>query len=213
MGYTHYWYTKKEVATPAKWKEFCKDVKKIFDYSQNELGIKLANGAGDPGTSPEITPDKIWFNGGDDQPIGMWTTSEQVSIPWPAPTAFANEPNPDPIAEKTEGNWFAGTLLKQRVAPIEGGFGSGSYETAGIDRVKKDGGRGLPPEKGFYFDCCKTAYRPYDLVLTAVLVAAKHHFKDNIKVHSDGDNPDWMDGKVLCNNLLGYGLDFELDAD
>ena len=209
MGYTHYYYTKKELATPTKWKEFCKDVKKIIDYSQNELGIKLADGVSKMGSSPQIKPNEICFNGSDEQPIGIWTTSTKISIPWPAPTAFANEPNPDPVAEKTEGNWFAGDLLKQRVAPIndETNLGSGSYETFCLNRVIKDKDKIKSDE--MYFDCCKTAFRPYDLVITAILVAAKHHFGDNIRIKSDGKNPEWIDGKILCNNLLGYGLEYE----
>lgn len=164
------------------------------------------------GSTPQITPGSIFFNGSDEQQSGTWTTDEQISIPWPAETAFANTPNPDPIGQKTEGNWFAGSLLKQRVAPIDEktGLGSGSYETFGLERVipknrVKDGA----DDKGMFFDCCKTAFRPYDLPITAVLIAAKHHFGDNIRISSDGNDPEWMDGKILCNNLFGYGLEFE----
>lgn len=218
MGYTHYWYTKPELTTPENWKKFAIDCKKIFAFAQNEMGIALADGSGTPQTQPEVTPERIFFNGSDAQPVGVWTTDEKISIPWPSPTASISETQADPIAEKTNGHWFAGNLVEQRVAPIETetGLGSGSYETFGIERVRKAEERGYSgykegePQYGKIFECCKTAYRPYDLVCTAVLIAAKHHFGNDIHVSSDGEDKDWMDGRILCNNVLGYGMNFEI---
>lgn len=207
MGYTHYFYNKKKtLATPKKWKEFTNDCQKIFQYCQSNLCIDLANGLSDENSQPEITDEHISFNGSEQQRLGVWTTDEQLSIPWPAEDAGLNDPIADPIAEKTSGHWFAGNLLKQRVAPRNevNGLGSGSYETMWIDRVA---------EKDGQFNCCKTAFRPYDLAVTAVLVAAKHHFGNKITVRSDGNESHWMDGKILCNNILGYGMDFEFDDD
>lgn len=210
MGYTHYYITKKTLASPKKWEEFCKDVKKIFKYSQKELGIKLANGQGDLGSSPIIGPKFISFNGSEEQPKGVWTTTEEVSIPWPSDTAFTNDPNPDPAGEKTAGHWHAGTLLKQRVAPLndETGLGSGSYETLYLARVSNK--NDMEYEKDTYFNSCKTAFRPYDLVVTAVLIAAKHHFEDKIEVKSDGQDGNWIDAKFLCMRLFGYGMEYNI---
>jgi hypothetical protein len=67
-----------------------------------------------------------------------------------------------------------------------------------------------PDENGRFFSFCKTAYRPYDLIVTAVLIGFKHHFPEAF-VTSDGTDKDWLDGKILCNNVLGYGLDFTLN--
>jgi hypothetical protein len=211
MGYSQYWYTPKEL-DKNKFKEFVKDVKKIINYSQNDLGIKLANGISDIGSEPIVTSEKIVFNGSDEQPVGAWTTEEELIIPWPSPNASILDHNSDPTAEKTEGNWFAGTLVSQRTAPIDNltGLGSGSYETFGIERIIKDKFTLESEEKGLCFNCCKTAYRPYDLIITAVLISLKHYFPE-CQIHSDGEDKDWLDGKFLCNNLLGYGLDFEID--
>ena len=41
------------------------------------------------------------------------------------------------------------------------------------------------------FNFCKTARKPYDLMVCAVLFLAKYHFKDKIKISSDGDMNDW----------------------
>lgn len=127
--------------------------------------------------------------------------------------------NADPSADKTDGMWFAGNLVKQRVAPINNrtGKGSGSYETCGIDRISEvdddsDYKKG-DPRYGKRFDCCKTAYRPYDLVVTAVLIALKNHFGEDVYIDTDGEEKDWMDGRFLCNNLLGYGLETKLDFE
>ncbi|MDB5088476.1 MAG: hypothetical protein JWR09_2470 [Mucilaginibacter sp.] len=65
-------------------------------------------------------------------------------------------------------------------------------------------------ERNLFFYSCKTGYRPYDLTLTAVLIALKHHFPV-CEVSSDGEEKDWLDGRILCNNILGYGLNTEID--
>jgi hypothetical protein len=66
-------------------------------------------------------------------------------------------------------------------------------------------------QNGLYFDFCKTAFRPYDMAVTACLVIAKHYLQDRIVVRSDGDDDQWQDAKWLCQIELGYGLDFHLD--
>tara|TARA_R100000789_G_C2981113_1_gene143492 strand:- start:12 stop:653 length:642 start_codon:yes stop_codon:yes gene_type:complete len=213
MGYTHYYYTP-EVMDKKRFTDLATDVRKIFEFSEDKLGIKLANGLGDNDTRPEVTNDVIRFNGSEGQPPGLWTTNERISIPWPSNDAGLNEPNPDPIADKTDGTWFAGSILTQRVAPINNdtGKGSGSYETLCIDRDNSKAEFKQFNRNELLFNFCKTAYRPYDLVVTAVLIALKHHFQE-ARISSDGESSEWMDGMMLCNNILGYGMDFELNRD
>lgn len=210
MGYTHYWYTPTEL--PKKeWKLFAADCKKIFAAAA-AMDLILANGSGDPDTHPQITPEFISFNGSEKQPTGIWTTTEDITIPWPSELAGIIGENPDPISEKREGTWFAGDLLTQRTAPIrnETGYGSGSYETCSFNRrgeiqdwQKEDG-------KNLRFDCCKTGYRPYDIIVTACLIALKFRLKDSVKVSTDGEEKDWMDGRILCFNELGYGMELNI---
>ena len=213
MGYTHYYYTPEKM-DEKRFTDLATDVRKIFKYSENELLIKLANGRGDKDTKPEVSLDAIYFNGSEAQPSGVWTTEEQISIPWPSKSAGLNEPDADPIANKTDGHWFAGNLLTQRVAPLNNqtGMGSGDYETLVIERDKSGREFKQPNKQGLLFDCCKTAYRPYDLIVTAVLIALKHHFPE-CEISSDGESSEWMDGQVLCENVLGYGMEFELLTD
>lgn len=67
MGYTHYW-TQTRDFTREEWSQIREDMEALLIDVQHVQGIPLANGMGEPGTSPEITDDKIWFNGaGDDR--------------------------------------------------------------------------------------------------------------------------------------------------
>jgi hypothetical protein len=66
MGYTHYW-TQTRDFTREEWSQFREDMETLLNDVQHAQGIPLGNGAGEPGTSPEISGKKIWFNGvGDD---------------------------------------------------------------------------------------------------------------------------------------------------
>lgn len=206
MGYTHYWY-RPEQMNAEKFAEFAGDCKQIAHYCQHRLGIDL--------DIIQINFDFIGFNGSDSQRLGVWTTTEDVTIPWPSSTASLNGENPDPSADKTAGRWFAGTLASQRVAPIGGnGLGDGSYETFVIEQEIPQGDGRHQAEDGtrLRFECCKTAYRPYDLAVTACLIALKHHFPV-VVIRTDGQEKDWLDGKILCNNLLGYGMDFQISEE
>ena len=60
------------------------------------------------------------------------------------------------------------------------------------------------PYSGHGFDFCKTARKPYDLLVTAALVSFKHHFPQE-SVSSDGDREEWKEGIELCRDVLGYG--------
>lgn len=44
------------------------------------------------------------------------------------------------------------------------------------------------------FEFCKTARKPYDAVVVACLLAAKHHLGDLIQISSDGNWDEWQDG-------------------
>lgn len=207
MGYTHFWRRAKELEVEI-FKAFAEDVNKLFEAAKT-LGIALADGIGETEV-PEASETRIWFNGSKKQPIGFWTTNESISIPWPSPQAGIIDTNPDPTASKVAGTWYGGHLLSQRCTPIVNGYGDGEYETFMIERVFEPQSWEMPDELGRWFAFCKTAYRPYDLIVTAVLVAFKHHFPE-IRVSSDGKEKDWIDGKILCNNTLGYGLDFTVE--
>lgn len=218
MGYSHYLLRPANLGSHKKFDQFVADVKKIVDYCQKSLGIKLGDGMGEK--EPQITSEFICVNGHIKQPKGIWTTPKNISIPWPSPSASLTEPSVDPIDEKTDGQWFAGDLVSSRVAPLyndDPDFAAGDYEPIDIDKNLPEEEKtrkskiGLY-ESGLYFTSCKTAYRPYDLTVTAILIAVKHHFPKCV-VKTDGQEKDWLDGMFLCNNLLGYGMSLEIDTE
>lgn len=51
-------------------------------------------------------------------------------------------------------------------------------------------------------DFCKTARKPYDIVVVACLIVLKHRLKDLIVVSSDGYTDDWEEGLRLAKNVL-----------
>lgn len=52
------------------------------------------------------------------------------------------------------------------------------------------------------FPFCKTAQKPYDIVVVACLIVLKHRLKDLIEVESDGYTDDWEEGLRLAKNIL-----------
>ncbi len=67
-----------------------------------------------------------------------------------------------------------------------------------------------PPSRvrhDLFFDWCKTQRKPYDLAVTALLVAAKRRFGSLIVVQSDGGETEWVPARALCRSILGAGAD------
>ncbi|NBU33866.1 hypothetical protein EBZ38_03475 [bacterium] len=56
--------------------------------------------------------------------------------------------------------------------------------------------------EGDAFNFCKTAQKPYDIVVVACLIVLKHRLKDLIVVSSDGYSDDWKEGLRLAKNVL-----------
>ena len=50
-------------------------------------------------------------------------------------------------------------------------------------------------------DFCKTARKPYDVVVVACLIVLKHYLEDYISVESDGNVSDWYDGLNLAKDI------------
>ena len=174
------------------------DFRKVVKYLENDIGIAGGNGLGDP----IIDYDRIIFNG--DAECGHIQNSE-VCIPWPDKDAGGIA---TPSEDAVSGQWFAGYTLEKRMCN-----GDCSYETMVMQRIKtiinyesadKD-------RNDLFFECCKTAFRPYDIYVIALLIIAKYHLKDDVIVSTDGENNNWYDGKIICHNLLGYGKLFKID--
>lgn len=196
MGYTHYWYRPLAIDS-AVYRNIGNDFNKVVLELDN-LGVRLGDGGG--AGVPEISDGEINFNG-----LAACGHAENAAISIPWPTVNAGGIKHSMVSEA--GMWFAGTLLDHRCCN-----GDCSYESFVFPReaeVKKYQARS--PD-GLQFDCCKTAFRPYDLAVTAFLIIAKRHLKDQISVSSDGEDQHWEDARRLCQSFLGYGVEYHLGA-
>lgn len=148
---------------------------------------------------PVITGDLIAFNG----PANCGHSADfDLVIPWPTSDAGGV------LAGGIPGTWFAGHMVDTRLCP-----GDCSYESFVLERIYAPMEWERPDEDGFWFAFCKTAFRPYDLAVTAALLVAKRHLGDAILVSSDGEDAHWFDAKLLCQMELGYGLEFTINSD
>jgi len=195
MGYTHYWY-RKENLDKTRFKLAVDDCRKICDV----LPIPLGDGSGEG--EPVFADIELCFNGS----IHSESLAKaDISIPWPA---SKDSEGIGVIGDNpANGHWFAGDLLDSRCCDEQG---DGSYETFCIEQYMKR------PEfqssnESLAFDCCKTAFRPYDLNVQCCLIVFKNYFDGDFKVRSDGESENWNEARDICQHIVGYGLGFELD--
>jgi hypothetical protein len=83
------------------------------------------------------------------------------------------------------------------------GIGDDGHETLYLEREGKAQEYLTEDSKGKRFMFCKTAMKPYDKFVTAVLFLAKVHLGEDIEISSDGDVEDWQEGIQLVNEKLG----------
>lgn len=190
MGYTHYWYVDPELPSDLFGKVVA-DFRKLLPRLL-EIGIPLAGPMGDG--EPIITDEELCFNGREH----CGHPHRDIGIAWPSAGAGGiADVGETPIA----GEWFAGALLEKRTCG-----GDCSHESFVLERVFKPYEWQKPMPDGKLFAFCKTAYKPYDLAVTAALLIARHHLGDRIRVASDGTAEHWFDARLLCQAELGYGL-------
>ena len=60
-----------------------------------------------------------------------------------------------------------------------------------------------PVRKNDISDFCKTAHKPYDAVVTAILIRAKTIYGNCVEIYSDGNWDDWKDGRDLYERTFG----------
>ncbi len=182
-------------------------MKKIVDdFKQllpviSKAGIALAGGDGKG--DPVIDYNDICFNGAAD--CGH-RKNESVVIPWPAEEAGGIADNWQEDVKVRAG--YAGAILDKRTCN-----GNCSYEPFSFPRILKPEPWKPTPKDEKYFKYCKTAFRPYDIVVTAFLIIAKHYLEDRIEVSSEAKDVHWFDGKMLCQSILGYGFQYQIDDE
>jgi hypothetical protein len=117
---------------------------------------------------------------------------------------FKQQPSAQKFAEFVEGVKHitatadeAGIALSEEVYKPShvsfNGVGAEAHETFYIE---------LPVDDERYdYGFCKTAEKPYDMVVTASLILAKKIFGEDIEIKSDGNWDDWQSGQLLYESV------------
>jgi len=203
MGYTHYFYRVADLDREL-FKKVCLDFRKMNKVFPH-IGFQLGNSFGED--QPTISFSEISFNGLEN----CGHKKQELGLTWPSENAGGVQLMKKGVQQETiDGKWFAGNTLNTRTCD-----GSCSYETFSLEQYDESARHGEKPsgDSPYYFSCTKTAYRPYDIAVTVCLIIAKHYLGSQILVKSDGDSKDWEDARVLCQQFLNYGKDFELDSE
>ena len=180
MGYTHSW-NRPQIIEPATFNSIGKDLLALLPALE-AAGSPLADAYGRE--EPAIGPEFIGFNG---VACCGHAKNGDIQVPWPAKDAHGIGDNAG----------VGGTL------PYRTCNGDCSYESVWFERCQKAG-----TEDGIAGGFCKTAFRPYDLAVTAFLVIAKHHLETRFEVQTDGEHCHWADAFALCQAVLGYGAGY-----
>lgn len=85
---------------------------------------------------------------------------------------------------------------------IENDFGQDIFSFNGVGENAHETFGFAAGDEGFNF--CKTAFKPYDAVVTASLIHIKSVLKDDITVTSDGNWVDWEGGTLLFEEVFGH---------
>ena len=180
MGYTHSW-NRPQIIEPTTFNAIGKDLLTLLPALE-AAGAPLANAYGRE--EPEIGPGFIGFNG---VACCGHARNSDIQVPWPARDAHGIGDNAG----------IGGTL------PYRTCNGDCSYESVWFERCQETEASDESAE-GF----CKTAFRPYDVAVTAFLVIARHHLGPRFKVQTDGEGCHWADAFALCQAVLGYGAGY-----
>lgn len=198
MGYTHYW--RRPLTIPS---DIFHAIRTDFERLILPLAdsdVHLAGGLGEG--LPIISDDRLWFNGVRD--CGH-PKNDAIVVPYPSDDACGVGPSVNAIEDDSDG---LTTKIRHRCCN-----GSCSYETFSLPQYLQPDSGEQPDPNGLYIEYTKTAFRPYDIAVTAALLIAKNYLKDQFVVHSNGLDPQWHDAKHICQKILGYGGWFGIVED
>ena len=237
VGYTHYW-KRVEKFDKQQFEKVVRDFKAVLKHLSEFVPLAGGLGESEPEiNSKRIWFNGMQNCGHTDRNLGItWPDKNASGIAFVAKrykdvptrtlltTLCGQEEDLAVNDSDVSGTWFAGLKLKHRSCA-----GDCSHETFSLPvRIEKEDwqkpigkishydANGKPvyndtEEVGRYFEFCKTAYKPYDLAVIICLIIAKHHLKEEIIETSDGTLDNWKDGMLICQKILGYGLDFTLN--
>lgn len=194
MGYTHMW-RRAPVLNREAFMKAVEDVRLILERAE-EMGLRLSGPLGYG--QPEITDSTIAFNGTKECGHRFYDYGD----PWPTDAAqgvFEDSP-------VSETPYWSGEHLNTR--SCHGGSCAQGPFVVERNFLARHWSR---LEKGGYFCKCETQFKPYDLIVTAVLIRLKERLKDEIFIQSDGREKAFEDAKRLCRELFGWTKYFELE--
>jgi hypothetical protein len=199
MGYSHHWY-RPPVIPEAVFRQIRADFEKLI-LPLADQDVPLAGWQGE--NEPEIHNDRIRFNGV--RQCGH-PENEEIFIPYPAAHARGLGPSATAIL----GPWYdVGVELQHRCCS-----GQCCHEAFLFPRDVKGGPFDKKPDaNGLVLQWTKTAFKPYDIAVTAALLIAKRHLQDQLVIESNGLDAQWADAKELCQQHLGYGAWFGIVED
>lgn len=198
MGYTLFWSRLFELDREA-FTHFVEDVRDILARAE-DLGVRLAGPSGKG--VPEIGPETIAFNGS----AKCGHRFRDLGSPWASPHATGIqevEPPYDPKAEP----WPSGAYLNTRVC---GGNCAGEPFIVDRRHMVRDWERPESPQR--YVSTCATNFKPYDLIVAAVLVRFKEHLGDAVTIKSQNPENAFEDAKRFCRELFGYPDNFAIET-
>jgi hypothetical protein len=158
MGYSHYWRRPRAIPD-AVFRAIRSDCEKLILPLSNN-GVELAGGLGEG--LPEISDDRIWFNGLND--CGH-PTSNELGLVYPSEEAHGI----GAASTAIDGSFHnLGVTVKHRCCG-----GRCSCETFLLNKTLELRPGDAPDESGLFCESVKTAFRPYDIAVTAVLLIAR----------------------------------------
>ena len=97
-------------------------------------------------------------------------------------------------------------IVETTDVPLAGWDGTGEVKFSGqgvtLNGVDDDGHETFTFPVGENFNFCKTAYKPYDEVVTAILIAADTLCPGAFRISSDGNAEEWSPGLELARRAL-----------
>jgi hypothetical protein len=200
MGYSHSWFRPRAISDSV-FHAISADFQKLI-LPLADAGVPLAGWDGR--NEAEINDECIRFNGV--RNCGHRKV-EGIYIPYPADESQGVGSGEGGII----GPWHGvGTELRHRCCD-----GECCHDTFFFPKVMDEIGvvSKEPDTLGLRYNWTKTAFKPYDVAVTAALLIAKRHMREKLVIHSNGRDPQWADAKDLCQRHLGYGAWFGIVED
>jgi hypothetical protein len=198
MGYSHNWY-RPPVIEEDVYRRIRTDFQKLI-LPLADLGVPLAGWDGT--NAPQIDDEAIRFNGL--HHCGH-PKNEDIFVPYPSEQARGIGPSSTAIGECDE-------YLRIDHRCCSGRCSHDAFVFPRMADAKK-AESDEEETRGLVFYWTKTAFKPYDIAVTAALIIAKRYLRERLVIHSDGLTPQWQDAKELCQQHLGYGDWFGIVED